>query len=97
MQKAKQERCLRCNALFECRVDAIEHCQCSSVALSAETIRFLERTDYGCLCADCLRHYQSLIEGAQSADSPENLGSLAENKYYYSENSHYGFNKVPQL
>ncbi|ASS49953.1 MAG: hypothetical protein CHH17_14690 [Candidatus Fluviicola riflensis] len=97
MQNTKQERCLRCNALFECRVDAIKYCQCSSVALSDETIRFLEQTGYGCLCANCLRHYQLLIERAQPTHPPKNPGVSVENKYCYSGNSDYRFNKAPQL
>lgn len=97
MQNAKQERCLRCNALFECKVDAIDDCQCRSVSLSPETIRFLEQTDYGCLCANCLRHYQSVVNQAQSTAFPENQAWLIENRHHYSKNSHYGFNKAPQL
>ncbi|MBI3237727.1 MAG: cysteine-rich CWC family protein [Flavobacteriia bacterium] len=94
MQIAKQETCLRCQASFECKVDAIEQCQCRSVALSSETIRFLERTEYGCLCATCLAHYQALTDEAQSTAFPTDRESLIENKHYYMENGYVVFTEL---
>jgi len=52
--KHEVKYCGRCNAQFDCRIQDIASCQCSTVLVSEATVDYLLRNSYDCLCANCL-------------------------------------------
>ena len=60
MYKVGGQSCERCNKKFVCNVNDIKNCQCSQVKLSPETQTFLSKTNWGCLCIDCLNYFGRL-------------------------------------
>lgn len=77
--------CKRCGRLFACHADGAEICQCKSLALHQGTAGFLGRTEWGCLCVDCLREIDLKIFKAQAETVPA-PGELIEGVHYYMEN-----------
>lgn len=57
--------CTRCGAAFVCRPDAISHCDCTSIELSAEETRFVSVQYSDCVCKACL---QELKEAYHSGE-----------------------------
>lgn len=72
-------KCGRCNVPLTCKADDIVNCACSSILLSEETKSFLSKTNFGCLCNNCLNHFQTLIVQANTAQSRQ----LVEDTHYY--------------
>ncbi|PZP40923.1 MAG: hypothetical protein DI598_18875 [Pseudopedobacter saltans] len=54
--------CPRCNETFECKVGDIVNCQCNEVTLCEDAVTFLGKTQYGCLCKDCLIEINDVFE-----------------------------------
>lgn len=49
------KKCARCSSVFTCRVDNIQLCSCSKVALHPGVKDYI-KTNYGdCLCPQCLQ------------------------------------------
>lgn len=67
--KNEFKNCPKCNVAFECKVNDINNCQCN-LPLKEETTSFLKKTDYDCLCSNCLTHYNKLIEKAKNHHFP---------------------------
>lgn len=55
MPNHETKSCPRCNQPFECKVGNISLCQCSSIALTAEEMAFIEDKYQDCLCGNCLK------------------------------------------
>lgn len=58
-------------------------CEASDVQLHPQTLAFLEKTDYGCLCNACLEEVQRLLRKAQALSFPTTAQGLKENLHYY--------------
>lgn len=84
-ETAKHLQCKRCNQHFECNVDSIAVCQCNTVKLKPETLTFLEKTSWGCLCAACLDQIDKKIEMTKNVLFPT-ASELKEQVHYYIEN-----------
>jgi TRAP-type C4-dicarboxylate transport system permease small subunit len=48
-------RCPRCGNAFHCGIDDAARCACTTLQLSAATLRDLRARHHGCLCMPCLR------------------------------------------
>ena len=60
-QTVNKKVCPRCGALFVCRHDKPEICQCAGIHLNDNARAYL-RTHYkDCLCRDCLLEIASLV------------------------------------
>ncbi|MEX2231078.1 MAG: cysteine-rich CWC family protein [Cyclobacteriaceae bacterium] len=53
--KHEQKYCPRCESVFECKVGAVNNCQCSSIKLSDAEYAFVREKFADCLCAECLK------------------------------------------
>ncbi|NCT73915.1 MAG: cysteine-rich CWC family protein [Chitinophagaceae bacterium] len=69
METHEEKRCPRCQQPFICRMGDIAHCQCSNVALSAETSDLLKKTFTDCLCQSCLIELPLVIKNGQERDA----------------------------
>ncbi|MFK7982268.1 MAG: cysteine-rich CWC family protein [Saprospiraceae bacterium] len=62
MKKVNANICQRCEATFACKANDITNCQCANVIISTKTQQYLSRTNYGCLCKNCLVEINQQIE-----------------------------------
>ena len=98
MTKHELQTCPRCFQAFECQPGNIAHCQCSSVTVSEATREFLAGTLYqGCLCANCLREVNALIEQAQALSFPRHSSELVEGLHYSIEDGAWVFSELYHL
>lgn len=88
-----QIHCKRCGQSFACRPDAISSCQCAGVALSKETLQFLKKTSWGCLCAACLQQVNQHLVNIQGQAFPK-PNELKEGTHYYKENGLWVFTET---
>ena len=79
---------------MECRPEAVEACSCSAVNLSAETRNFLRRTRWGCLCNDCLRHFEHLTQRARQSPRPLSPDQLQEGVHFYIDRGRWVFTEL---
>lgn len=98
MQKAKASVCPRCQAAFECKVNDIAACQCTQVVVSEACRQFLSKTQWqDCLCANCLQHFNTLVEQAQIQPIPDPPNGFIENVHYYIDHGRWVFTELYQL
>lgn len=83
MPKHETECCPRCGILFECKVGDVMNCQCSQVVVSPKTYLFLEETEYGCLCKNCLSDIDRMVLMAEESVFPSEPSNFVENVHYY--------------
>ncbi|MCZ2102169.1 MAG: nicotinate-nucleotide--dimethylbenzimidazole phosphoribosyltransferase [Chitinophagales bacterium] len=55
MSKHEEKYCPRCNAIFECKVDTIHECPCSTIQLTVEERNYIGQKLDDCLCASCMK------------------------------------------
>ena len=89
--------CGRCKARFECRADDIRQCACKQVTLEDDTFRFLAATRYDCLCTDCLKELDELIQLASLLDFPQSADQMIEGLHYYREGPYTVFTELYHL
>ncbi len=94
MHKHEQKYCPRCNTAFVCKAGDIVNCQCSSVTLSPEAVRFLTASYYDCLCKNCLSDINQLVKTAKSYQFPSQKEMLVEGLHFYKEGQHYVFTTI---
>jgi hypothetical protein len=75
--------CPRCNAEFECNAHDIANCKCVHVQVQPKTREFLAKTEYGCLCCDCLVQLNDLVIRASQSPFPVDNESLIEGLHFY--------------
>jgi hypothetical protein len=56
------------------------------VQLQPSTREFLAKTNYGCLCCDCLGKINAMVLQASTLTFPEDGADLKEGLHYYLEN-----------
>jgi hypothetical protein len=95
--KHEPKSCPRCQAIFECKVGDVANCQCSEVLLTKETEAFLSKTQYDCLCKNCLTEVQKLVLLAESQNFPKQSHLLKEGIHYYIENGYWVFTEYYHL
>lgn len=75
--------CSRCQHQFNCNTEDINNCQCNTIQLSEICKTFLNKTNFNCLCINCLKELNTLTFEATKHDIK---GGLIENLHYYWEN-----------
>ena len=60
MQGTKQN-CSRCDHPIVCKSNDIEACDCSKIVISQETTDHLRKTNFKCLCNNCLTEVDKLV------------------------------------
>jgi len=85
--------CPRCSNTFECKVGDVANCQCN-IELSHHTKEFLAKTNYDCLCANCLQHFNSLLKVSAKHSFPTQKELLIEGLHFYKENSYWVFTEL---
>lgn len=96
MKDHKLKICLKCNENFDCNAADIENCGCRTIKLMPETITFLKKTNYNCLCSNCLGHINQLVAQAQNMTFPKQ-NEFVENVHYYIENGYWVFTELHHL
>ena len=93
----KMQKCQRCNDLFSCNKNDIDNCQCNSIKLETHTNLFLTKTNYDCLCKNCLIQLNEMMISIKK-DKQNSIGQeLRENLDYYNENGLIVFNEYYHL
>jgi len=77
------KKCTRCLSDFECKTDDISSCQCNQIVLSPSTNQFLSKTNYDCLCLNCLKELNALVLKSEDYNIKK---PLVENLHFYWEN-----------
>ncbi len=80
--------CPRCKKEFVCQSDDIAACACSTIRLLNETKSFLAQTFYGCLCNECLSHFDNLAAKEKEFPFPGRGGDLIDGLPYYKEEAY---------
>lgn len=88
--------CPKCNQTFECKVGDVTHCQCN-IELSSRTIEFLKKTNFDCLCANCLLHINKLVLATKRYQFPKQKELLIEGLHFYKENNNWVFTELYHL
>ncbi|HSU28498.1 MAG TPA: cysteine-rich CWC family protein [Chitinophagaceae bacterium] len=97
MNKQEEKYCPKCNSLFICKMGDIANCQCTSVALTSDTINFLSKTNYDCLCKNCLAKTNSDVKAAKSYHFPAQQEMFVEGLHYYKEDGFLVFTELYHL
>lgn len=66
--KHEHKYCPRCNSMFECKVGAVELCQCSKVNLDDKARSYLEKNYSDCLCAACMEEISVILKNNSTED-----------------------------
>jgi len=82
--------CKRCDRVFECNVEDILLCKCSTIPVTQETISFLQKSTWGCLCSDCLTEIDCLVSSLNGKSFPTSR-QLKQGRHYYIENGMWVF------
>ncbi|MDA7803664.1 cysteine-rich CWC family protein [Crocinitomix sp.] len=53
------KKCSKCKSEFDCRMDDIKKCHCSTVKLDAKTLKLLNEKYENCLCEKCLKEFET--------------------------------------
>lgn len=80
-----EKKCPRCHSYLECNGAENRVCLCSQVILSQETRDYLQKTNYDCLCNNCLVELNSQVELSRQYTYPILQNNLEEGIHYYQE------------
>ena len=94
MEKADYNYCPKCGTPFECKWEDILNCQCNTVSLPAETVRFLEKHYESCLCENCLSGIGEAVALAEKHDFPSQKEMFVEDVHYYIEGGYWVFTEA---
>ena len=86
--------CPRCQQPIQCLASDIAHCECSKIRLQPETIHFLEKTNYGCLCNTCLSDVNQLVAASKDIAFSKSGSELIEGIHYYMEGPYLVFTEL---
>jgi len=86
---ANNSKCSRCDGPIQCSVSTIENCRCNEIDLSDATRIFLNKTNYDCLCNDCLIAIDAKVMKAENM--PE---GMVEGDHYYKEDGLFVFTEL---
>lgn len=87
-------QCPRCQSIMTCNRNDITSCDCYTLTLSPDTIAHLQKTNWGCLCNNCLIHIEGLTQQAKSLSFPLHPSDLIEGTHYYLENGNWVFTEL---
>lgn len=93
----KNQVCTHCKTPIQCRVEAIDQCDCTKVQLTPDTKNFLRSSFHKCLCNSCLEKMNQLVLEAKTNEFPHNRSEMVEGKHYYMENGYFVFTELYHL
>lgn len=88
---SKLKECGRCKASFKCDAENISNCGCHSIVIEPAIDTFLKKTDYDCLCNDCLTELNSYVEMEKNYPFPSSPAEYIPKIHYYIENGFWVF------
>lgn len=88
------QKCPRCHSAFNCMNENIAECECSQLKLSAQTLDFLSKTNWICLCNNCLKHFEFQMKEAEAQPFPQRNNDFIENIHYKMENGLFVFSEL---
>ncbi|MEP7197528.1 MAG: cysteine-rich CWC family protein [Saprospiraceae bacterium] len=97
MDKQLEKYCPNCNKAFTCKRDDIVNCQCYNIVLSEATKAFLLKTNFGCLCKECLNKFNQITELTKELSFPTKPEMLVEGLHYYKEDNYLVFTEIYHL
>lgn len=97
MEKHEEKYCPKCGQPFICKVGDIAKCQCTSVQISEATKDFLAKTNYDCLCKDCLSKTDHDVKMAKGYIFPTQKEMFIEGLHYYNEKGNWVFTELYHL
>jgi Family of unknown function (DUF5522)/Cysteine-rich CWC len=81
------KNCGRCGEKISCNAAENTPCACNQIQLLPDTLAFLKKTTYDCLCNQCLLYHNELVQKAITSPT----APLLENVHYYIENDFFVF------
>ena len=94
---ALNKQCPRCKNRFQCQVENVANCQCSTVQITEATRQFLQSTNYDCLCSNCLSAINNLVQFAAGHNFPKQYESMIEGLHFYLEDGMFVFTELYHL
>src|SRR5258705_1070903 len=94
MNKHEEKYCPRFGASFTCKTGDIANCQCTSIRLGEDTIKFLAQTPFDCLCKDCLSKINHDIRVSKAYKFPTQKEMFIEGLHYYKEGGYWVFTEL---
>lgn len=85
MDSAVTINCPRCKKSFPCNARDVHDCACIHVQLQPVTREYLAKTNFGCLCNDCLVQLNEMVTLAAQTPFPKDGKELTEGLHYYME------------
>ncbi len=97
MPKPEEKYCPACNELFICNVGDIANCHCNTISLNNDVRNFLAKTNFDCLCNNCLQKIIVRVETAKGLQFPTEKEMFVEGVHYYLENGNWVFTELYHL
>lgn len=94
MDKHEKKYCGCCNNTFICKMGDVANCQCNTVVLTEETRSHLAKSNFDCLCKDCLAKINQRVKTAGSYRFPTQKEMLIDGLHYYKENGNRVFTEL---
>ncbi len=94
MIETPNKYCGNCRKEIRCNTSDIENCACSTIKLSPQTISFLTRTYFDCLCNQCLEETNLKITGSANLFFPAKKEEFIEGIHYYREGNMWIFTEL---
>jgi hypothetical protein len=79
---------------MQCLATDIASCDCSKIRLEADTILFLEKTSYGCLCNTCLSEVNEQVVASKDVAYSTNGSQITEGIHYYMDGPYLVFTEL---
>src|SRR5690606_3900402 len=86
--------CPRCGSNMICKVGNITQCDCFTVQVSAETREFLSKTDFACVCVNCLNDLELKQQLIKRFPFPSKKHEFIENVHYYIDGEKWVFTEL---
>ena len=86
-----KKKCQRCSENFECSDNKIENCSCKNIELTKESKNYLSKTNYDCLCTNCLEEINNYSNLEKQYPFPNHPSKYIEGIHYYIEGNYWVF------
>lgn len=88
--------CPKCSNSFEFNFGDVSNCQCN-IDIEHGTKEFISKTNFDCLCANCLMHFNKLIIASKRHSFPSQKELFVEGLHFYKENNYWVFTELYHL
>lgn len=90
-EKHEKKICPRCGVEFTCKRGDIANCDCIEVFLLPETQKFLQKTNYDCLCVNCLKEINQMVKKSLTDSFPRDFPECQLGLHFYYQNGYIVF------